>query len=123
VKLNWIAKSTVVTAVLYPASLIVSRRSSGVTDGVLVFVMLVLIAFLIALLAEQARLNAPLNNKLLMPGVTTALIGNVFLGHLIDKPSQPLTILMGAAFTVQLLAVASIVWREKSKNNHNTRTL
>jgi hypothetical protein len=100
VKLNWIAKSTIVTAFLYPTSLIAIRRSNGVTDSVLVFVMLALMTLLILLLTEHARLNASVNNKLLM-----------------DKPSQPITIFMGIGFTVQLLAVVLVAWREKHKGS------
>jgi hypothetical protein len=117
VKLNWIAKSTIVTAFLYPTSLIAIRRSNGVTDSVLVFVMLALMTLLILLLTEHARLNASVNNKLLMPSVSVALFGNVLLSHIMDKPSQPITIFMGIGFTVQLLAVVLVAWREKHKGS------
>ena len=121
-KLNWMAKSTVVTAILYPTSLIVIRRSNGVTDAVLALAMLALMAFVIILLAEHVRLNAPLNNRLLVPGVSAALFGNIFLSNLIHKPTQPITIFTGAAFTVLLLLVVLVAWREKNKNGPNTRT-
>jgi len=121
-KHNWLAKSTVVIAILYPASLVIVRHSNGITDAVLALATLVLMAFLIFLLVKQARSNSPLKNKLLMPAVSTALFGNQFLNQIVEKPRNPMTIFMGVAFSVLLLAVLMGSWKNKYKNGPGAQT-
>ena len=104
-------------AIAYPAALVIFRQSTWIPDLVLV---LVCIAVIVAAIVEFAR-DKPQSRERHVLALNVALFGSLFLSHLIDKPHSALTVFMGAAFALQVIGLAALVWKQKRENNPELR--
>jgi uncharacterized membrane protein YfcA len=112
-KLDWIAKTALLLAPVYPAVLIFVSRPHWVADAALALIDVTVAVLAIVALAKGKHRQSPLA----IFALVFVEFGDGFLNDLNTKPRSYLTVLAGFAAASMLFGFIASLWREKRKRN------